>query len=143
MRSCVGKGKDLSEAGQPSSPRRTLRPRQRLRNPSDFRRVYDARKTWHGAAVVIFFRPNGVSFSRVGLSVSRKHGPAAKRNRLRRVLREAFRLSQADVPAGFDFVLIPRQGVRNLDTEMARQQLALFSGYLRKRGCVAADRKGK
>ena len=31
-----------------------------------------------------------------------------RRNRIRRLLREAFRLSQHDIPAGFDFVLVPR-----------------------------------
>jgi ribonuclease P protein component len=119
-----------------------LRPRQRLLNPSDFRRVYDARKPWHGAAIVIFSRPNGLPFSRVGVSVSRKHGSAVKRNRLKRVLREAFRLSQAELPAGFDFVLIPRKGVRGWGTEMARKQLARFSSELRKRTCAAERREG-
>lgn len=138
----VGKGKYLSEAGQTSSPRRTLRPRQRLRNPSDFRRVYDTRKPWHGPAVVIFFRPNGMSFSRMGVSVSRKHGSATKRNRLKRVLREAFRLGQTEMPEGFDFVLIPRQGVKDWGTEMACKQLARFSKEVRKRFPAAARRKG-
>lgn len=48
--------------------------------------------------------------TRFGLSVSRKHGNAVRRGRLKRLLREAFRLQQHDLPAGLDLVLIPRQG---------------------------------
>ena len=45
---------------------------------------------------------------RLGLSVSRKVGGAVVRNRLRRLYREAFRLTRHEMPVGLDLVLIPR-----------------------------------
>ncbi len=46
---------------------------------------------------------------RIGFSVSRKVGGAVQRNRLRRLYREAFRLTRQTMPTGMDLVLIPRK----------------------------------
>jgi len=48
---------------------------------------------------------------RLGLAVPRSVGPAVVRNRLKRVLREAWREQLADVPAGNDYVLVARPGL--------------------------------
>ncbi len=101
-----------------------LRPQQRLREPEDFQNVYAGQEALHGPSVVVFFRPNGLPVSRMGVSVGRKHGNAVRRNRIKRVLREAFRLSQSILPAGYDYVLIPRRGVKIFRTTELRAALA-------------------
>jgi len=60
----------------------------------------------------IWVARNGLPFARFGLVVSRRHGNAVRRNRLRRLLREAFRLARADLPVGLDIGCAPRSGAR-------------------------------
>ena len=45
----------------------------------------------------------------MGLSVSKAHGRAVRRNKIKRILREAFRLERPTLPGRFDLILIPRQ----------------------------------
>jgi len=85
-----------------------FRPHEHLRRPADFEAVYDRRRSAADGILVVYVRENGLLYSRVGLSVSKKFGTAVRRNRIRRLLREAYRLEKADLPAGYDFVLIPR-----------------------------------
>jgi ribonuclease P protein component len=85
-----------------------FRPHEHLRRPEDFRRVYDVRRSSSNDWLIIYAAPNERSYSRLGMSVSRKYGGAVQRNRLRRLYREAYRLSRAKLPMGFDLVLIPR-----------------------------------
>lgn len=87
----------------------TFRPAEHLRRPSDFKRVYDRRRSVSDDWLIIYACENQLAHLRLGLSVSRKFGGAVQRNRLRRLYREAFRLTRADMPVGLDLVLIPRK----------------------------------
>ena len=91
-----------------SSPSYRFRPAEHLRRPSDFRRVYERRRSLSDEWLIVYGCENGLAYLRLGLSVSRKVGPAVHRNRLRRLYREAFRLSRAELPVGVDLILIPR-----------------------------------
>jgi len=84
----------------------------RLRGTADFARVYDARQRVGDEFLLVYAAANQLGRTRVGLSVSRKHGSAVRRAKLKRLLREAFRLSRHELPAGLDLVLIPRQGAK-------------------------------
>src|SRR5262245_39269676 len=86
-----------------------FRPHEHLRRPADFRRVYDRRRSVSDDWLIVYACENGLPHLRLGLSVSRKAGPATYRNRLRRLYREAFRLTRQEMPVGLDLVLIPRK----------------------------------
>ena len=99
-----------SESKRLDVKRFPYRPSMRLRTPAEYERVYAAGQRRGDRHLLIFAEINGLETARCGISVSRRHGNAVKRMRLKRLLREAFRLAQHDLPQGFDFVLIPRQG---------------------------------
>ena len=91
---------------------------QHLRSSRDFQQIYDSGQRAGDAHLLIFARRNQLNITRIGLSVSRKHGGAVQRNRRKRVLREAFRKLQHQLPIGLDLILIPRQGELPLEREL-------------------------
>jgi ribonuclease P protein component len=86
-----------------------FRPHEHLRRTKEFQRVYDRRRSVSDQWLIVYACENALPHLRLGLSVSRKVGGATQRNRLRRLYREAFRLTRHEMPVGLDLVLIPRK----------------------------------
>ena len=80
----------------------------RLRSPADFRRVYDRRRSASNGRFTVCGCENDLGYTRLGLSVSRRVGGAVTRNRWKRLLREAFRLTREKLPAGIDLVIVAK-----------------------------------
>lgn len=99
---------------------------EHLRTAGEFAAVYGAKCSAGDGRLLVYARASGLPHSRIGLSVSRKYGGAVQRNRLRRLYREAYRLRRADLPAGLDFILIPRGGAEPTLTEIQDSLLRLL-----------------
>lgn len=88
------------------APRPLTFPRtHRLTTPAQFQAVRERGTVKYAGPLRVAGLANGLAHPRLGLAVSRRFGNAVHRNRVKRRLREAFRLLQHDLPAGFDFVV--------------------------------------
>jgi len=87
---------------------------ERLSGSNAFDRVFQNGRAFRRRKFVLLAAPNQGAVSRLGLSVGRKLGPALRRNRLKRLIREAFRLNKSALSAPMDLVVIPRREWREL-----------------------------
>ena len=114
---------------------------RRIKNSRDFASIYEKRLRAADGNLLIFAAPNIHHHARFGLSVSRKLGPAVRRAALKRLLREAFRLSQHELPGNLDLILIPQRA--NAETAgLADYQQSLVKLATRLARQIGADHDG-
>jgi ribonuclease P protein component len=110
----------------------TFRPHERLKDPRDFRRAFERRRSESDMVLVVYGVENGLAHARLGISVAKKKfRSASSRNRLKRLVREAFRLNKANLPGGVDLVVIPR--TQNPNAEAIRHSLIQLASRIARR----------
>ncbi|MEW5914704.1 MAG: ribonuclease P protein component [Thermodesulfobacteriota bacterium] len=72
---------------------------------------------------VVLWRANGLTDSRLGITVTRRVAGAVGRNRLKRLVREAFRTAGPHLPPGLDLVVIAKPGATELNGRQAAREL--------------------
>lgn len=112
--STAGKG-----AAGPGGRRRGVR-RRRLSRSAELDRVFREGRSHASRHLVVYAFPRAEADAegpRLGVSVGRKLGGAVDRNRMKRMLREAFWALAGELPAGHDFVLVARPDAAELARE--------------------------
>ena len=95
-----------------------------LKKNSDFRRLYAKGKSVVTPYMVLYCRRNSLGVNRLGYTVSTKLGHAVVRNRVRRRLREIYRLNSPALKNGFDIVVVARS--RCVDARYAKMNAAFL-----------------
>ncbi len=84
-----------------------------LSKNSDFKKVYNKKKSFANKLLVMYVLENGMDTIRLGVSVSKKVGNSIVRHRLARLIREAFRLNSHKIIKGLDIVVVARAGLKD------------------------------
>ena len=110
----------------------SFRPHEKVKHPDDFRRAFERRRSVSDPFLILHGVENGRDYPRLGIAVPRKRVRAASaRNRLKRVIREAFRLSKSELPIGIDLIVLPRDP--GLTFKEARRSLPILARDLARR----------
>jgi ribonuclease P protein component len=126
---------------RPAGPRATLRRKERLRKTAQFKAAYAGRARAGDGRLVAYALANSLEVTRLGVSVGKRCGGSVQRNRIKRLLREAFRLARAEFPPGYDVVLVPLVAGGTL-AEFQQSLRALVPEAMRRARAAAAGRRG-
>lgn len=78
----------------------------RLKKQADFQKIFGKGKRAFSPSLTMLYRPSATSY--FGISVGKKHGKAVVRNRVKRLLREAFRAVYPEIKGTYSIVLVPK-----------------------------------
>ena len=100
--------------------------RERVLNRNDFVNLNREGKRYYTAHFSVCLRKNRLGISRLGITASRKAGDAVTRNRIKRLIREFYRLHKACAPQGWDILIAAKQGAGDLDFWKVREELLVL-----------------
>jgi ribonuclease P protein component len=96
---------------------------ERLLNRNDFVNLNREGGKYHTSHFAIYYRKNRLGVSRLGITASKKTGNAVTRNRIKRLVREFYRLHKAYIPPSRDILISAKKGAGDLDFWKVREEL--------------------
>lgn len=87
-----------------------------LKKNVHFLRVYRKGKKSYNKYYALHYINNGLTYNRLGIKTSKKLAGAVKRNRIRRLIKESYRLSEDRIKAGYDIVIVPGDAAVLIDS---------------------------
>lgn len=101
-----------------------MRTLKRLKKNKDFQVVFKKGRSFANRQFVVYvLKQEGQSFSRLGLSVSKKMGNAVMRNHIKRFIKEIFRDLSDKLEPGIDYIIISRRPVRTMTYQQMQNSL--------------------
>ena len=125
-----------SGKGSFSWNRFTFTKADRIRHSTEYRLLSKKGKRHFSDCFIIVFRKNNVSKSRLGITVSRKVGKAVTRNRIKRIIREYFRLNRSVLAGWTDINVIARQSCGRIGSAEIKNHLGSCFEMIVKKGDV-------
>ncbi|NCO60684.1 MAG: ribonuclease P protein component [Deltaproteobacteria bacterium CG_4_8_14_3_um_filter_51_11] len=95
----------------------------RLLKRAEFVNLKSSRRRFHTDHFILVFKSNELGTQRLGLSVSKRTGSAVRRNRMKRLLRECFRLHRPEFPAGCDTLIIGKRFEPCINLRLVEQEI--------------------
>ncbi len=124
--SSSGEEQKAASACQSETRRFTLTKEDKIRRSSDYRRIMKRGGRFRTPHFNIRMLKSPVGTTRLGIAAGRKAGKACARNRIKRRLREYFRLNRDKFPRETDVVFIVREGASTVDTKQLCEELDRF-----------------
>jgi ribonuclease P protein component len=97
---------------------------KRLLNRKDFVNLNRLGERHYTRHFTVILKKNGLGITRLGVTVTKKIGNAVKRNRVKRLIREFFRLNKSYFPQGYDIVVAAKKNASYLDLRKTKEELA-------------------
>lgn len=100
-----------------------------LKKNNEFRTVYKRGKFKAGRYIVMYVFPNKKNFNRIGITTGKKFGNSVQRNRMKRIIRESYRLSCDCMKKGYDIIYMARASEKKADSPGQKMKAVYVPSY--------------